>query len=516
MIYAKDVHVWSDSKTIDSGEKGFGIGELTVTVRRYVDLKNGGRKLKYLVTADARALVAGVVDDTDGYLYDSSADGFANYPGMVLITSSIGNAKGTLGLKLAEYTPKTANASVSTSSDSGSQNSATHSTEHASGSTSSQSNTFGYSVGLSSSYMDPIGLNLGTTGSFTHTRSHEHSHGSSSSHESSSNSNHGVDLSLKDWVALALLPSTMTDESTIAWTWAQEYPWNIIAFHATDDGTDGVVTNIPDFVRKRLYDGQTVYPPSDLALNGLTAKTTAAWIIEVLSPQQVNNLNITSSFAVRTLSHSLVESADAAILPVTPVELQCSINVLPPATAIAGTLDLDLYALDPLALSLGVINGFQPSNFVYPVEGGDFSSVDDTNQILVRGSGFEDDLSAQLSSTATASLSIFFKVTDVHRNIEMTLKHWRIGNDPVKLTFTINPDPKTKKGVTIVRTVDAGESQGGDHNLTTLILRYKDFASKDFADYIDAGLNQIDVAIEPAAASSSVTYQLKGIGFNCL
>ena len=73
------------------------------------------------------------------------------------------------------------------------------------------------------------------------------------------------------------------------------------------------------------------------------------------------------------------------------------------------------------------------------------------------------------------------------------MKHWKLGSDDIKLTIVVNEDN------TIVKYVDAREGEGGEDNLLSISLRDLRYASGDFHDYLQLGLNCIKITIEPAS-----------------
>jgi hypothetical protein len=108
-------------------------------------------------------------------------------------------------------------------------------------------------------------------------------------------------------------------------------------------------------------------------------------------------------------------------------------------------------------------------------------------------------------SAGTATITVYFKVLQPDTDISLSLKNWLDGTVPCKLTIAINGQPP------LYRYVDAPETSGGSDNVTVISLRYTDFTSVNYCDYLQMGLNEISIVVTPTATTSSVTYQLLAI-----
>jgi len=88
------------------------------------------------------------------------------------------------------------------------------------------------------------------------------------------------------------------------------------------------------------------------------------------------------------------------------------------------------------------------------------------------------------------------------------MKHWKIDATAIMLTMVINGDTNNP----VVKYVDALEAEGGENNLLTIALRNQDFASIDYHDYLQLGLNSIQITIQPVdGVYAGSGYQMRAI-----
>ena len=132
------------------------------------------------------------------------------------------------------------------------------------------------------------------------------------------------------------------------------------------------------------------------------------------------------------------------------------------------------------------------------------------NNILITGSGF----SAPMTTNYTggdAQMTIHFKVTDSELDFALYFKHWKTTDEGSVMTIIVNGN----KELPITKHVDAKETEGGEMNLLTIVLRNKDYSSDDFYDYLKLGLNRIDITFSPAngitGAKSTSGYEVRAI-----
>jgi hypothetical protein len=106
-------------------------------------------------------------------------------------------------------------------------------------------------------------------------------------------------------------------------------------------------------------------------------------------------------------------------------------------------------------------------------------------------------------------MTLNFKVIDSISNFNFYMKHWKTGTNGVLLTLVINNDPD----LTLTQYIDDLEAEGGENNLTTIALRNQNFTSVDYHDYLQLGLNSIQITIEPIGEAyvDNCGYQLRAI-----
>jgi hypothetical protein len=67
------------------------------------------------------------------------------------------------------------------------------------------------------------------------------------------------------------------------------------------------------------------------------------------------------------------------------------------------------------------------------------------------------------------------------------------------------------EGNTIIKYVDALEAEGGENNLLSISLRDQNFGSIDFYDYLQLGLNSVQVTIEAITPNADCCYEIRAI-----
>ena len=182
---------------------------------------------------------------------------------------------------------------------------------------------------------------------------------------------------------------------------------------------------------------------------------------------------------------------------------------------------------------VAAIVGFLPSKFIPPAAITPpattatlplaFKTIAATNDLMIENatdygnlttSGFsvsQANLTASWSSTQDVpyTLILYFKVIDSVNEYTLNIKHWVTGTTGVQLTLVINGDTSN----TITKYVTALEGEGGDNNLLSIALRALDFASIDYHDYLQLGLNSIAITIAPVDGNWSADsgYQIRAI-----
>ena len=330
-------------------------------------------------------------------------------------------------------------------------------------------------------------------------------------------------MSIKDWGAYGWVEP---EAGYPSWVFGQEYPWDAVLFRQYDEnvkspaGDDRYKLALPSEMLSRLYDADEkknivcLYPPSQLSLFGINVVMKAVWLVTI--PNSVSGqITVDHHIYYNSASHGYFSATSPTISDVlvyivkSPVELQSS------SGGISTTLDLPLMALDPVGLAgLNAIVGFVPSKFtVAPQQSTttapptQFKIISTTNDLMLfdsttystscgAGAGFAatpTEMKANFASNCTAlQISAYFKITNFTKDYTLRIKHWKLGATDIRLTLSINGNDNT-----VVKYVDALEAEGGEENLLSVALRDLRYASVNFHDYLQLGLNAIQIAIEP-------------------
>lgn len=416
-----------------------------------------------------------------------------------------------------EYSPQTVNTKVQSSGTSGDSTGKTQGSSSSStvGSSTSQTNSYGTSVSIG----DISGVTATSDRSTTTTHDHSYTKGTEMSSSKSSENSHSASMSIKDWGAYSLVSPTSMAPS---WTFGQEYPWDAIECRKTNDKPNAKNANqtqiiIPGMMGVRLYDGVSLYPPSHLSMFGINFIMKALWLVTI---DDGGPEDITIHHTVNYFSGShLLEKTDGDIDTVNVyMDKHPSILNVKNDDPLNTKINLTLMGLDPLGIQTrGAVIGFIPNKFAtLPVPATSskqpvpFKIISTSNDLMVKdcttypkdcneGDGFipsETALTANLSPKCKQlSISLYFKITDSISDYNLFIKHWKTGSansSGVMLTFVINEDTKNP----IKKYVDALEAEGGENNLLTLVLRNQNYASVDYHDYLQLGLNSIKITIE--------------------
>lgn len=452
---------------------------------------------------------------------------YSNYPAMINATMYLEQPDG-VKCQIIEYSPETINTQVDTSGTVGSETGVTKETSNSrtSGSSIAQTNSYGGSVTVGDTFS-------GYSASFEHssTVSREKSTTNAQSLANSFNStaSKAAAMSIKDWGAYALInPSTKKP----SWTFGQEYPWDAITCkdstgETNPDNTDQVELVLPTSMLVCLYDGTTLYPPSELSRFGINFVMKASWIVAV-SNDVDDDITMDHVINYFSASHVLDTDTDAVTVYIDkyPAVLQADGD-----QSLSTTLNLNIMALDSLGMnSNAAIIGFIPGKFIIkPAAATDdsqpaaFKIISSTNDLMIKdttdyptdtdsGAGFtasQTSLTASFSENCTSlQMTLFFKVIDSVATYTLYFKHWKTGSAGVMLTMVINDDTENP----IVKYVDSLEAEGGENNMLSIALRNQDFASVDYHDYLQLGLNSIQVTIQPVDDDyADCGYQIRAI-----
>lgn len=511
-----------------------GTFEVTYEIRRYNDLRNLRGAVAYYVVCTQRITIPNSTysHPDQPWVPHTDSGGYQDYP--AIVTSRV-HIKGPQDSQaesptvpypeIVSYSPRTLNSSVSVSRSSSDSATSSATMQNTSGSSTSQSNSFTASASLGTQGAD-------VSASYGHTAGSDRSRSASVGSESGTDDQHnaGDSMSVKDW-ACASYRVDGESGPTLVWVWGQEYPWNVLQYNDISGG-------LPQFVQQLLRDGDQALPPSQLSQFGIDFAMKSAWI---LGPGQT-----TATFAheigYRTASHSLADTTqtpaiDAGPTPA-PNPVVASISPANKTTYSSPPLDLCQYALDPIlstdAAPVAIV-GFIPRQFLIapvPASGGTpptpFTIVSSANNLLIQdstdypkpaapptdtGAGFAASETA-LRATLTRDcpelrMTTYFKILDTDTAYQLLLKHWKAPGAGVSLTIVINGDDATK----IVLYIDAQEAEGGEGNVSSLLLRDLRYGSVDYHDYLSLGLNQIDITIAPINpdGTKDCTYMMRAI-----
>lgn len=452
---------------------------------------------------------------------------YENYPVLINPTLQINDKVDGISSKLLQFSPKTLNTKIQTSSSSGDGNasSTNKSVSSTVGSSTSQTNSYGGSASVGGASGPMGGLSFSASGNYEHSKTSTHdrsnSHGSGASHSESNNSNHGNDMSMKDWGAYSFFNSS---NSTMSWVFGQEYPWDVIQCRKLKSNTKGLGSQVPLLIpmamQFALTDGKNfLYPASQLSMYGLQFITKSLWLITLKGGLHEISLNETIGYFSAT--HELVKSSksDSGSQPdLVNVYMDENVKTIFDSTTTPTILDLPIMALDPVGLvHHAAIIGFLPKKFnVQPAvsvaspasQPRPFKITAPTNDLLIRdttsypqkcsaGAGFscsDTSLTANFTTDCTTlNMTLYFKVTDKVSDYTLFLKHWKLsGFTGVELSFIINGDQDNA----VNKYVDSSEAEGGENNLMSLQLRNSDFSSVNFHDYLQLGLNSIEITIK--------------------
>ncbi|PKR53575.1 hypothetical protein [Thalassospira marina] len=473
----------------------FGKTNIQYQIMKYQDVVNLGGYPGYLLLMTQRIVIPSKSQYQTGI---STTDSYENYPAILTNNVSVTAGSGAT-VKLRGIFPKTLNSSVNTAQSSSDGQSQSSSSEHTSGSTSNNINTFG--VQISGGMFGPAPMfNIGADYSHTWDKGTSQSQSTGNAYDHQTSNVEETSMSIKDWSSFGYVDQTGLEPT---WIWGQSYPWDVIQYNQTSDGTH---VDLPKFIQDRLLtpaeSGSIVLPPSQLSLFGLDFTMRAGWLIDftdgISSDESVTVNHETHYF---TASHAANGSSISASLQSSSTAARATYN--------SGSINLSAYALAtvPNATSInGAAISFTDGQFIYGPSSptSSFKILSAANNLQVTGSGFDESMTSDFSEPT--ALTVSFKIADITEEYSLLLKHWIGPNgNGCKLTFNING-----KWTNIVY-VDTKEGEGGQNNVSSLDLRNRDFTSLNFHDYLIVGTNQIVINIVPLDSSQSTSYTLLAI-----
>lgn len=489
MINKEDLYSISITEKITSNKVQYGTLTLNYEVNQLVDTKNLKSTLSYQIKCTARI---NIPNKNKFSLTPSNIQSYNDYPGMLTFSNSLNGVENSDGLEMLGYSPRTINTTISTSANSDADSSSSYSNQNTVGSSTSQTNSFQTDTSFKLAKKPSMEFGVGTDSSTTTSESKSKSKGSTEGRDQGISG--GSSMSIKDWGGYAKLELS---QSKTSWVWGQEYPWNIIQYRCCP--TDNNVT-LPPYVQRLLFykmqDTILVAPPSQLSLFGIDFVMNSAWQIELPPSVEEQKLTLSHNIEYLTASHGLADGTPYVRLTANPIDSEFK----------SPALDLTLLGLDPISYDKGgqsAVVGFSKNKFVVPPkeERDIFKIISSNNDLQVTGKGFDSAMCADFSSPV--ELIVQFKAIDNASQYSLFMKHWKISEVGCVLSVVCNDNPP------IEFQVDDSEGAGGTNNLLCLCLRNNDFASADYHDYLNIGLNTIKISITPL--SDGASYQLRTI-----
>jgi hypothetical protein len=449
---------------------------------------------------------------------------YENYP--VLINCLISLPSDVIhNVELVEYSPQTVNTKIHSSSVNGSTDGQTNSRSSSNtvGSSTSQTNSYGATISTESA-------SINYEHSATVAQERSSTVGNEFANSRTQDASESAAMSMKDWGAYALINAAT---KTPSWSFGQEYPWDCIVCRKTDDernpkNNEQTKIVLPGEMIARLYDGASLCPPSQLAMFGFNFVMKVVWLVTV-ADESASDIAVKHSLNFFSGSHAVVDKKVGVYLDKQPAVLTTD-----DTSGLTTTLNLPIMALDPLGVrQTSAVVGFVPARFFVPPARSTLDSpasrfiiTSTANNLLIIdntvypspspsdvGLGFdmaETALSATFTKNCTAlKIVIYFKVVDTSSDYSLFVKHWKAGKSGVKLTLSINGDETSS----IKKYIDDGEAIGGEKNLLSIALRNQDYASVDYSDYLQLGLNSVEITIEPLSIEnlSDCVYQIRAI-----
>lgn len=468
---------------------------------------------------------------------------FKDYPALLSCNMHIDQDEtSTVTFNLLDYSPKTVNTAVQQNTANTTSSGTSNGTSNSSttGSSMSESSTYGTSVTLGDSFS---GVSANYEHTSTSTSEQSKTTGSESSRNSGKDASSSASMSIKNWGAYASVdPQSVTPK----WVFGQEYPWNAIECRyyaappssASNDDTGKVQMYISNSMMANLYDGVFLYPPSELSQFGLNFVMKASWRVYVPFAESTV-LQVNTPVSYYTASHYLATAT--AKDPPTPYVPQVFLDQQHAPLYVKAAdgnmqepfldFDMNIMALDPVGLNAkAAVVGFIPSRFIPPVipastpvaTAPNFKILSNTNDLQIldttvyaagQTTGFAINrtcLTATWSATNAFpyALTLYFKIYDSVDDYVFYIKSWKTTDTGVQLKFIINGDEANA----ITKYVDAMEAEGGDNNLISVNLRNLDFLSVDYHDFLQLGLNSIQISVQPIdAAYANCAWQIRAI-----
>jgi hypothetical protein len=474
------------------GGEVYGTAYVRYEVHQVIDVRDLTEVRCYSITCTQRLVIPNVTKFQLSPLKDAS---FKLYPALLSSQFSLKEQPGAK-IRLTNYSPRTVNTTITGSTSQGKGENQSTSRQHTSGSSTSETNTYGTSASLGFFGEAPTG---GLSFDYSHSSTSEQSRSSSLGRERGSSTEQGESnsMSLKDWAGYAQLD---TGNTTPTWVWGQEYPWDLIQYRYEKGGK----VRLPKFVEQRMFsegdDGKLiVLPPSQLSLFGIDFTMKASWLVELPRDIALQTASVSHTMQYLRASHELDSEKPSFKLDVAPLEFKAD----------SPLLDLTLLGLDPIqdgSAGNGAVIGFIKSKFASPPPnaGSKFKIISEDNTLQVSGSGFDAPMLTTFAS-GEVKLTAQFKIVDTRYDYALFMKHWKTTDRGCTLEFVFNKNEK------VIRHVDWNEGEGGEENLSSIVMRNRDYTTIDYHDYLVMGLNTVEVTIKPDEGTGSAGYILRAL-----
>lgn len=437
------------------------------------------------------ALKASIYNLSDVDIGAGSLTQYMNYPAIFNFTTSLeaGVAGEAKGFRLHSYAPITVNSSITTSRSDSSDKQLTSSLGQSVGSSNSQTNSFGVNI-EAGVMMDLPMFSVGL--SYDHAFAAQESRDRSSSSGSAATHGQGIQdgFSIKDWGIYAKVDR---ENLQAGWVCGQEYPWDLMQFRSLN--SSGSI-DLPQAIVDRMLMDDCVLPPSQLSQFGTDFTFTAEWRFKPSGAfpdvdANIFTVAVDARYALAshqrlgqpgayTISASLGGAvADQMTLPLTWWQMEC-------------------LALNPLIATRNdaAINFSKLAATHFGGSGKAVLAASPTNTLLCRGAGFAQGMVADVSS-APATYTLAFKVTDTVGDLSLLLKHWKLDDTPLAMAIDINGTALPQE------IIDARQGNGATANRSEIILRTSDYMADDFCQYIQVGLNTVTVTVTALASPPS-------------
>ncbi|NIJ43837.1 hypothetical protein FHR24_000276 [Wenyingzhuangia heitensis] len=301
---------------------------------------------------------------------------------------------------------------------------------------------------------------------------------------------------------------------------AEEHPWGVIKSKTKNTTLNNKKKHkliAPTDTNTHLFDVGNLVPPSQSLLFGSNFVRMGTWLIS-LKNSASDEIEIMHNIFYSKASHFIENKEINIYAEKQPILLQKKDNI-----DLTTTINLPIMALDVIVSSSPIVNFISNKFTTLPISA-PFKIASSCNTLLMEDnttynggkyptpalfSVVETSLVAKFSETnKVLNLNIYFKVADVVNDYQLCIKHCKIGNKSIKLTFTFN----NNRDNDIVKFVNVTKDKGGKKNILSFALRNQNHAS-NYHDYLQLGLNSIQIRIEPADETliKDCEYQISAI-----